>query len=121
MVRFLIVALSLTVLLPVAARYSFDHGWIDQLPSFLYESTFLVAFITTVIFVYLYRMSKPSHFVQLYLLSMVVKLVGCLVFLVFMVLTDRDGAIANAVYFMVTYLTFTTTEIGFLYPKISRS
>lgn len=105
----------------MAARYSFAQGWITELPSFLVESTLLMAFITTVIFVYLYRMSKPSHFVQLYLLSMVVKLLGCLVFIVFVVLTDRDGAIANAVYFVIAYLTFTTAEIGFLYPKISRS
>mgnify|MGYP003580014521 FL=1 len=66
-------------------------------------------------------MSKPSLFVQLYLLSMVVKLVGCLIFLLLIVLADRAGAVANAVYFMVVYFVFTTAEIGFLYPKISRS
>lgn len=79
-----------------------------------------MSFITTVIFLYLYRMTRPSHFVQLYLLSMVVKLVGCLVFLIFIVMEDRDGALANAVYFMVSYFIFTTTEIAFLYPRISR-
>ena len=111
----------LTVLLPVGARYLFSQGWINEMPSFLYESTFLMAFITTVIFIYLYRMSKPSHFVQLYLLLLVVKLVGSLIFLVFMVRTDRGGAVSNAVYFMVAYFAFTSAEIRFLYPKISRS
>ena len=121
MIPFLIVAVLLTVLLPVATRYCFTQGWIDQLPSFLFESTFLMAFITAVIFRYLYRMKKPSHFIQLYLLSMVVKLVACLIFVMFLVIADRDGAVANAVYFMVVYFTFTVAEIGFLYPRISRS
>ncbi|HEU5146388.1 MAG TPA: hypothetical protein VFT90_06730 [Chryseosolibacter sp.] len=121
MFLFLIVALLLTVLLPVAVRYFFAQGWIDQLPSFLDASTFLMAFITSVIFVYLYRMNRSSHFVHLYLLSMVIKLVACLIFVVLIVLADRGGAVANAVYFMIAYFIFTTAEIGFLYPKISRS
>ena len=121
MIPFFIVALLLGLLLPLGAGYCYDQGWIDHLLSFLYESTFLIAFVTSVIFVYLYRMGNPAHFVHLYLLSMVVKLVACLVFLVVMVMSDRAGAITNAVYFLIAYLTFTTAEIGFLYPKISRS
>lgn len=96
------------------------HGAISTIPSFLYESTWLMAFVTTVIFMYLYRVAKPTHFVQLYLLSMVVKLLACFAFALLMVLTDRPGAIPNTVYFLVVYFIFTSFEIAFLYRKIAR-
>ena len=80
-----------------------------------------MAFITTVIFVYLYRSGKRSHFVQLYLLSMVVKLIACLVFILLIVLEDRQRAVANAMYFLTVYAVFTAVEIGFLHRKISAS
>lgn len=121
MLPFIIVILLLTFLFPVATRFFFTEGWIAEVPSFLYESTVLMAFITTVIFVYLYRSKKASHFTQLYLLSMVVKLIAALVFVVLIVVIDRPGAVANAVYFMVSYFVFTAVEVGFLYPKISGS
>jgi len=80
-----------------------------------------MAFITTVIYLYLYRSRNESHFVQLYLLSMVVKLIACLAFIVLIVLEHRQRAVANAMYFVVVYAVFTATEIGFLYRQISAS
>ena len=121
MLPFIIVAFVLAVLSPSAVKFLHANGWIEAIPSFLYESAILMAFITTVIFVYLYRSRKTSHFTQLYLLSMVVKLITALVFIVAIVVIDRAGAVANAVYFMVLYFVFTAVEVGFLYPKISGS
>ena len=121
MFPFLVTVILLTLSLPWAANVIFDRGWIPHLPSFLYESTWLLGFITTVIFVYLYRSGSQSHFVQLYLLSMVVKLIACFVFMLLVVLEDRQGAVANVLYFLLVYVIFTAAEIGFLYRKISRS
>lgn len=94
-------------------------GWIGDIPSFLYESTWLVAFITSVIVVYLYRANKPGVFVQLYLLSMAVKLLAALAFCILMVLDDPAGSVVNVVYFLLIYLLFTALEIAVLYRKIS--
>jgi hypothetical protein len=77
-----------------------------------------VAFITTVIFVYLYRMGT-SMFVQFYLLSLAVKLLACLAYAVIIVMKDRSGAVANGVYLLVVYFTFTALEVSLLYRRIS--
>jgi hypothetical protein len=118
---FLLAVFVLTVALPEATKFFFSQGWISEVPSFLYQSTWLMAFITTVIYLYLYRSRNESHFVQLYLLSMVVKLIACLAFIVLIVLEHRQRAVANAMYFVVVYAVFTATEIGFLYRQISAS
>ena len=121
MYLFLATILVLTLLLPWTASFFFSHGWLHELPSFLYPSTWLMAFVTTIIFLYLYRAGKEAHFVQLYLLSMVVKLIACLAFVLMMVLEDRQGAMTNATYFLIIYVIFTAAEIGFLHRKISAS
>ena len=98
-----------------------DHAWIARKPSFLHESTWLVAFATSLIFFYLYRWAKPKLFVQLYLLSMVVKLLACFAYTLLMILQDKDGAVPNVIYFLAIYILFTTLEIAFLYRKISNA
>ena len=121
MFPFLVTMLALTLSLPWVANLFFSQGWIPGLPSFLYPSTWLMAFITTVIFIYLYRVEKQAHFVQLYLLSMVIKLIASLAFILLIVLEDRPRAVTNAVYFLTVYAIFTAAEIGFLHRKISAS
>ena len=80
-----------------------------------------MAFMTSIIFVYLYRRGTPGLFVQLYLLSMAVKLLACLAYNLLMIIEDGSGAIPNVLYFLFVYTVFTAVEIGFLYKKISRS
>ena len=104
----------------VVAAKAFDSlGWLAHLPSFLYETTFLVLVITLVIFAYLYHSKRPSFFVQLYLLSMAVKLIAYFAYTLIMILEDRPGAIMNVLYFLIIYILFTAIEITFLYKKIS--
>ena len=73
------------------------------------------------IFVYLYKVNKPDFFVQLYLLTMAVKLVAYGAYNLLMILKDKSGAAENVVFFMILYLVFTTLEIVFLYRKITGS
>lgn len=56
-------------------------------------------------------------FVQLYLLSMVVKMLAAGIFCFIIALLDRSGSMINLVFFMTVYVIFTTIEIGFLYKK----
>jgi hypothetical protein len=111
----------LTLALPLAVDFMYDLEWIARKPSFVRETTWLVAFATSVIFFILYRWSKPKLFVQLYLLSMVVKLIACFSYTVLMILQDRQGAVPNVIYFLAIYVLYTTLEIAFLYSKISNS
>lgn len=121
MIPFFIVVIAVSVALPPAVTSLYEQGWLLQRPTFLYETTWLVAFATSVIFVYLYRWGKAGYFVQLYLLSMALKLIACLAYCIFMILEDRQGAVPNVLYFMAIYFVLTALEIGFLYRKISDS
>lgn len=100
-------------------QYSYYQGWLPAIPSFLFETTWFVGFTTSVIFVYLYRSKNPSFFVQLYLLSMAVKLMAYFGYALFMILDDRQGAVPNVLYFLIIYFLFTIIEIAFLYRRIS--
>jgi hypothetical protein len=121
LIPFLIVAATLVIGLPPLVDFIHRHGWISALPSFLYVTTWLVALTTVILFIYLYRSEKRRFFVQLYLLSMVVKLVAYLAYNLIIILHNRSGAFANVVYFLLVYFLFTAIEIGFLYRKISPS
>lgn len=119
MIPFVIVILALALIMPPLMQHGFNQGWLPAMPSFLFETTWFVAFATTVIYVYLYRSKNPSFFVQLYLLSMAVKLMAFFGYTLFMILEDRQGAAPNVVYFLVIYFLFTIVEIAFLYRRIS--
>ena len=121
MTPFLISALALGLALPPIVTLLERKGWIGVSPSFLFETTWLVSVFTIIIFVYLYRSGKRSFFVQLYLLSMAVKLVAYFAYNLIVILEDRKGAVVNVVYFLVVYAIFTVLEIAFLYRKISPS
>jgi hypothetical protein len=110
---------ALSVGLPPLIESSYNQGLLPAIPSFLFETTWFIGFTTTVIFVYLYRSKNPSFFVQLYLLSMAVKLMAYFGFALFMILEDRQGAVPNVLYFLAIYFLFTAIEIVFLYRRIS--
>ncbi len=121
MTRFIIPAALLTAALPLATRWFWLQGWIPGVPSFMYFTTGVVAFLTTVIFAYLYAMDSPSMFVRFYLLSLVIKILAALAYCVVMVLKDPAGRTINVVYFLVVYLAFTALEIVLLYRRIDSS
>jgi hypothetical protein len=93
--------------------------WIESKPSFSYQILFFLSFTTSLIVVYLYRFRKTDLFVQFYLLSLVVKLLGGLTFCIVIVFMDRSGAQANVVFFLGVYFAFTALEVLFLHRKIS--
>lgn len=101
--------------------FCYNREWIGALPGYLYETTWVVAIFTTVIFIYLYRWRKPSYFVQLYLLSMAVKLLAYFTYNLIMIMDDPEGARANVLFFLAVYFLFTAVEIAFLFRRISRS
>lgn len=97
-----------------------SNAIIPGYPSFFYETLIFLVFATVVVYVYLYKLNKPGIFVQFYLLTMALKLLGYGGYNLVMILQDKPGAVANVVFFMLVYVVFTALEIGFLYHKISR-
>jgi hypothetical protein len=118
LIRFFI---SLAVTAAVVAGFvlwGVNDGWFE-FPSFFLKTLIFLVFTTSVIFVYLYKANKPTFFLQLYLMTMVLKLLAYLGYNFIMILNDRASAVGNVVFFMVTYFLFTVVEIVFLYHKIS--
>jgi hypothetical protein len=89
-------------------------------PSFFPQILVFLLFSTSLLFVYLYRAAKPVFFVQLYLLTMALKLLAYLAFNVVIILHDKAGAAVNVMFFLSVYFIFTALEIGFLFHKINR-
>ncbi len=121
MIRFVLVLLIAALALACLAGLAYKQLWIEQLPSFFFETLIFLVFSTTTIFAYLYKVDKPDFFVQLYLLTMVVKFLAYGAYNLFMIMEDKPGAAANVVFFMLLYAVFTGLEIAFLYRKISGS
>jgi hypothetical protein len=105
-------------LLAAFANYGAELGYFQR-PSFYLVILGFLTISTALIFFYLYTSDRPDFFVQLYLLTMVVKVLAYLVFCYIMISRDKPSAAGNIVFFMCTYFVFTAIEIGFLYPKIS--
>lgn len=87
-------------------------------PSYSFEILALLYSATLIIYYYLYRVSENT-FVQLYLLTMAVKILAYASFALLMVMNDKPGAVSNVVFFLLAYLLFTALEIGFLYRRFN--
>lgn len=86
------------------------------IPSFFWEIIIFLTLTTAFLFLFVVR-AASGLFVQMYLLTMVLKLLGYGAFLFFVIWHDRQNAIPNVVLFLVGYLLFTAIEIFFLHRK----
>ena len=120
MTRFFIFLALTTVLFVSGAFMAIKMEMISGLPSFFYQTLMLVVFGTSLIFVYLYRSDKSSFFVQLYLLTTLIKILAYGAYSFVMILEDRVGAVQNVIWFFMLYAVFTGLEIFFLHRKIFR-
>ncbi len=115
MIRFLI---ALFITAGVIAGFSLLI--LEHTPSFFYQTLVFLVFGTALIYRYLYKLDKPDIFVQLYLLTMMVKFLAYGAYMLFVILEDRPSAAPNVAFFMIVYFVFTILEIVFLYRKIMR-
>lgn len=119
MIRFILVLLIVAAVVAGFILLAHQLQWIEVLPTFFYQTLIFLLFSTALIYRYLYRAEKPGFFVQLYLLTMAVKLMAYLAYNLVVVMEDPGGATLNVVFFMSTYCIFTALEIVFLYRKIT--
>ncbi len=119
MIRFTAVLLCVALTVVGIGIFSVREGWIAGLPSFFYESIAVLSIFTLVMYRYLDRIADPGMFVQMYLLSMAVKLLAYGAYVVLMFIDDQSGANKNALFFLFLYVIFTAMEVLFLYRKIA--
>jgi hypothetical protein len=115
LLRFIISVFMATILLALITWTGFKQGaWI--LPTYWIEILFFVLFITLVIYYNLnkLRSKQPDVFTQFYLLSIVLKMLGGLSLIFFIVWDDPPSAAGNITLFILSYLILTFLEVLFL-------
>jgi hypothetical protein len=117
MLRFLAALIVLTLLLAGGVLGARQLGWLTALPSFFFEILVFVSLTTLVLYSYLYKMPSGKQFVQFYLLTMILRLLGYGAFAFVIIILDRPGAAENSLFFIVTYAAFMALETIFLYRK----
>lgn len=114
-------SLALAAICIAASVFTGESQHLFPAPSFFVVTLLLVSGVTAASFVLLYKSKDPSAFLQSYLLSTTFKLLGYGAYVLIMIFSNRAGATANVLFFMLTYLVFTVVEIAFLYMRFSRS
>jgi hypothetical protein len=117
LLRFLLYLLLATIVICGSVYIGASQQYFEK-PSFFVTTLLLLFLITTIIFLYLYNTEKPQSFLQLYLFTMVLKLILYCVYNFIMVTKQPKAAVANVVFFMATYFVFTAIEIALLYRKV---
>jgi hypothetical protein len=92
----------------------------DRQLEFLYQTLVFLFLATAGLFRFLLKtkQERPDYFVQLYLLTLVIKIVASSVYLFVMVIGQPEPA-RDVVFFMGVYFVFTALEIGFLYKRVN--
>jgi len=119
LIKFILASVLVSGAIAAGVIYGVDSGWIEKQPSHYIQTLVLVAFVTIVIYGYLYRLKSPDSFTQFYLLLMVVKVFAFLAYNIVIVLESRENAAYNVIFFLITYFLFTGLEIAFLYFHVS--
>jgi hypothetical protein len=96
-----------------------DVAGIIPRPSFSSQTIILISVITLAIYFYLSKPKLKNYFLQIYLASMVVKLIAYCAYNFLIIIRDRPNAFANVIVFLIAYAVFTGVEIAFLYRKIT--
>jgi hypothetical protein len=116
MSRFTVLMLGILCVI-LATVFALAEAKVVVYPSFLIETTVLMAISTWVAVKKLYVIQSPSTFTQAYLLSIVIKLVTWLGYLAVVFYLDREGAPANAVFFLINGLIMIGLEVFWLLTK----
>jgi inner membrane protein involved in colicin E2 resistance len=119
MIRFYITLTAVMAFLTSAVYAGVHYGWVDTMPSFAVPVVLVVGLSTGLIYFLLVRRAEQDTFTQAYLLSIVLKMLSFSVFILIVIFSDREGAFANALIFLVSYFVFTGVEVGFLYGRIN--
>lgn len=92
----------------------------EKQPEFLYQTLIFLFLATAGLYRFLLKtkQERPDYFVQLYLLTLVVKIIASAAYLFVMVIGQPEPA-RDVVFFMAVYFVFTALEISFLYRRVN--
>ena len=119
MFKFLASIAALCAGIVVFIYFGIMQHWITM-PSHAWKILAFLTISTIGIFGWLNSHSNNQTFTQVYLLSIVCKLLTYGVFILLIIFSDRPGAALNAGFFIAVYFAFTAVEVGFLFKKINR-
>lgn len=119
MIRFLASLVLTSALLTGSLLMAIRIGWMSGMPTFFIEIVVFLFLSTLGLYGFLLKASGGKNFIQVYLLTMVVKILAYAAFGLIVVYRDPEGAPSNVGIFAIAYLVFTALEIGFLYRKIA--
>ena len=86
-------------------------------PTFLLLILIALSGATWLVYFYV-QQTKREDFIKNYLLTIVVKLLAGGIFISALLYLDKEGAEANAIFFMATYFLFTGLEVSFLFSRL---
>ena len=118
MLKFLFYLFLLTALV-VAGLYVGHLQGFFPIPTYSWEIIFYMAFSTAVVVNILHKKSGPVLFTQLYLFTIVIKILTGSMVILTIIFLDRQGDFGNAALFIITYLLFTFLEVIFLYGMVN--
>jgi EamA domain-containing membrane protein RarD len=80
---------------------------------------YIIAFLAaiTITSYFLLRKRSGQNLIPAYLLSITTKILLSCVFVIFFILSDKEGANSNIALFLVGYVIFTAVEVTFLLLK----
>ncbi len=118
MLRFLIGVVITSLFLGVMTYFGYHEAWWN-LPTFWVEILFFNLFMTVVVYYNLNKLKagQPQAFTQFYLLSIVLKMIGGLTLISFIIWDDPAAAMGNVTLFIVSYLMLTFLEVYFLLSR----
>jgi hypothetical protein len=95
-------------------------GWVAYRlgpPSFLMAILVTLSAATWLVYFFVQR-ARQEDFIRNYLLTIVAKLLAGGIFVFVLLFLDKDGAEANAIFFMASYFLLTGLEVGFLFSRL---
>jgi len=116
LLKFLFYLFILSALVATVMYVGHRQGFFP-FPSYGWEIIFYMAFSTAAMVNILLKKSGPVLFTQLYLLTIVIKILAGSVVILFIIFINRREAFENAALFIITYILFTILEVTFLYRK----
>jgi hypothetical protein len=95
---------------------------LETLPTYFYRTLIFLFVSTAGLYRFLLKtkQERSDYFVQLYLLTLAIKLMAYGVYMFIVIRSQPDQAVPNAVFFMAVYFIFTAIEISFLYRQVNR-
>ena len=112
--------LAVLVALAIISVYLLEHLHVAGMPpTFWKESLIFLGASFMLIYLYLKKAGKGA-FLQLYLATMVVKLLAFGGYNIWVILEDSEHAPANVIFFLIIHVSLTVWEVLVLFPQPKR-